>query len=99
MRIRLNSVEVVRETVELFEGSARRAGVCIEVSAARVLPQVMADRVQVQQVLLNLLQNALDATSGSPHVSFSCQTSFVKRSAPAGPRPATLAIRPRAGAP
>ena len=65
MRIRLNSVEVVRETVELFEGSARRAGVCIEVSAARELPQVMADRVQVQQVLLNLLQNALDATSAA----------------------------------
>lgn len=58
--------EVIGETVELFEGPARRAGVRLETRIAQSLPLVLADRVQVQQVLLNLLQNALDALRSRP---------------------------------
>jgi two-component system sensor histidine kinase TtrS len=61
--------EVVAETVELFEGQARRMGVRVETSPAPAgpepaLPAVIGDRIQLQQVLLNLLQNAADASVG-----------------------------------
>ena len=53
--------ELVSETVEFFEGLARRAGATVDLVPARDLFQVSADRILLQQVLLNLLQNALDA--------------------------------------
>ncbi|RAI43218.1 hypothetical protein CH341_15500 [Rhodoplanes roseus] len=62
---RLDLADVVAETVELFEGPARRIGVRVETAPAAVLPAVAGDRIQLQQVLLNLLQNAADATVGS----------------------------------
>lgn len=62
VHVRLDVDEVVAETVELFEGPARRVGVAIEVVTGPGAPTVLADRVQLQQVLLNLLQNAVDAT-------------------------------------
>lgn len=53
--------EVVRETLTLFEGLAARRGLAIAVELAGDLPKVSADRVEIEQVLLNLLQNAVDA--------------------------------------
>ncbi len=53
--------EVVRETLALFEGLAARRGIPLRVFLAGDLPKVTADRVEIEQVLLNLLQNAVDA--------------------------------------
>ena len=53
--------DVVRETLGLFEGMIRRANVSVDVELAETLPAVTADKIQIQQVLLNLFQNALDA--------------------------------------
>ena len=58
--------EVVRETLGLFEGLAGRRGLAIHVHLAESLPRVSADRVEIQQVLLNLLQNAVDAMAARP---------------------------------
>ena len=55
--------EVVRETLFLFEGPAKRSGVPFHVHLAAGLPSLTADRIEIEQVLLNLLQNALDAMS------------------------------------
>lgn len=55
--------EAVAEALELFEGPARRAGLVIETAFAKNLPAVMGDRIQLQQVILNLLQNAADASA------------------------------------
>jgi two-component system sensor histidine kinase TtrS len=52
---------VVSETLGLFEGMFRRANVVVDVDLAATLPTVAADKIQIQQVLLNLFQNALDA--------------------------------------
>jgi two-component system, LuxR family, sensor histidine kinase TtrS len=61
--------EFVQETIEFFEGLARRSGVVIDVSYAADLPIVQGDRVQLQQVVLNLLQNASDAmTDNEPRM-------------------------------
>ena len=48
--------------VPLLEHMARRRGVSIAASAAPPLPEVAADPTQVQQVLINLIVNAMDAT-------------------------------------
>ncbi|MDC7787281.1 PhnD/SsuA/transferrin family substrate-binding protein [Rhodoplanes sp. TEM] len=56
--------EVVTEALEFFEGPGRRAGVTIETALAGALPPVCGDRIQLQQVILNLLQNAADASVG-----------------------------------
>jgi PAS domain S-box-containing protein len=51
---------IVSEMVRLIEGDAERRGVTLELELA-ALPAILADRVSVQQVVLNLLVNGMDA--------------------------------------
>ena len=53
--------EVIREVVALAEGEARRTGANVRTELAGNLPRVLGDRVQLQQVVLNLLLNGLEA--------------------------------------
>ncbi len=53
---------IFRRTVELLEPVARQRQVHVEVQAPEGLPPLLADPDQLQQVLLNLVTNALDAT-------------------------------------
>jgi PAS domain S-box-containing protein len=53
--------DVIREVVALAEGEARRARARFRTELAANLPRVLGDRVQLQQVVLNLLLNGLDA--------------------------------------
>lgn len=62
-RENLDINEVVREALVLFEGPARRNDVPLHVHLAAGLPPLSADRIEIEQVLLNLLQNAVDAMS------------------------------------
>lgn len=55
--------EAVEEALALFQGVARR-GLKIRTELAAGLPPVRADRVQIEQVVVNLLQNGLDAMAG-----------------------------------
>ena len=52
---------LTRDAVALAEPLCARAGVELEVVGERPGPNVLVDSVQVQQVLLNLIQNAVDA--------------------------------------
>ena len=58
---RLDLNELVRETLQLFDGQAQLNGVPVSLALAERLPRVAADSLEIEQVLLNLLQNALDA--------------------------------------
>ena len=58
---RLDIDEVIRELVALAEGEARRARARLRIELAGNLPRVLGDRVQLQQVVLNLLLNGLEA--------------------------------------
>jgi len=53
--------EIVREMVVLLRGEANRYAVSIRTDLADDLPKITADRVQLQQVLMNLILNAIEA--------------------------------------
>jgi len=61
VRERLDLNEVVREVIALFDGELRRNGVSLETDLPGNLPQVVVDRVLLQQVILNLIMNAIEA--------------------------------------
>ena len=52
---------VINEIVALLRNEAARQGVLIRNQLAANLPQVMGDRIQLQQVLMNLMINSIDA--------------------------------------
>jgi signal transduction histidine kinase len=53
--------EMVQEMIVLLRGEATRHKISIRTELAADLPQVMADRVQLQQVLMNLMLNGIEA--------------------------------------
>jgi len=57
---------LVDESVALMHSELLSAGVSLERSTDAILPGVMGDRVQLLQVILNLLRNACDATRSLP---------------------------------
>ncbi len=59
----LDVSDVVRQAVSLCAWEARERHVSIEQQLPEILPLVYADRVLLEQVLLNLLRNAIDANS------------------------------------
>ena len=55
--------QIVRETLPLVRSEVQQNEVSMTVELAAKVPPVLADRVQIQQVLLNLIINALEAMS------------------------------------
>ena len=53
--------EVVREMIVLLRGEATRYNISVRTELAGELPPVLGDRVQLQQVLMNLMLNGIDA--------------------------------------
>jgi len=63
---RKNLVDVnlkISQVIELAADEIRRNGIVLRTELAEALPRVEGDRVQLQQVLLNLILNAIDAMS------------------------------------
>jgi C4-dicarboxylate-specific signal transduction histidine kinase len=54
----------ISEVIDLTRGEALRNGVSLQIQLAKELPLIQGDRVQLQQVMLNLIVNALEAMSG-----------------------------------
>ena len=53
--------EIVRETVGLLRGEAARYDISVRTELATGLPQIVGDRVQLQQVAMNLIVNSIEA--------------------------------------
>jgi PAS domain S-box-containing protein len=53
--------EVIREMIVLLRGEITRYSISVRTELAADLAQVMGDRVQLQQVLMNLMINGIDA--------------------------------------
>ena len=57
----LNVNDVLHDVIALTRAEAVKSGVSVEAELAPNVPRVMGDRVQLQQVALNLIVNAIDA--------------------------------------
>jgi PAS domain S-box-containing protein len=57
--------EAIQEVVALTRGEAVKNGVAVQTSFASGLPSVAGDRVQLQQVMMNLILNAIEAMSAT----------------------------------
>lgn len=53
--------EVIRETIMLLSGEAARHAISIRQLLASGFPEVMGDRIQLQQVVMNLIMNSIEA--------------------------------------
>jgi PAS domain S-box-containing protein len=59
----LDGNEVIRDVVLLAESELLRGGVTVKTELAVDVPTVLGDRIQLQQVILNLIMNGIDAMS------------------------------------
>jgi C4-dicarboxylate-specific signal transduction histidine kinase len=73
---------VVQESVGFVAGEARSSNVEIQSDLAENLPLMYFDRVQIQQVLVNLIKNAIEALQN--HDTTSRRIDVSTRSVPAG---------------
>ena len=53
--------EMIRETVALLRDEATRYNISVRTELAADLPQIVGDRVQLQQVAMNLIVNSIEA--------------------------------------
>jgi C4-dicarboxylate-specific signal transduction histidine kinase len=53
--------EAIREMIVLLRSEATRYNITVRMELAADLPRIMGDRVQLQQVLMNLMVNSIDA--------------------------------------
>jgi C4-dicarboxylate-specific signal transduction histidine kinase len=60
-RVPVQLNQVIHETAELVAGQAARGDVAISTNLMQGLPDVLGDRIQLQQVILNLMINAIEA--------------------------------------
>ena len=64
--LRLNVNEVVEEVLALLRSELNRRRVSLRTDLGSELPEISADRVQLQQVMLNLIMNAGEAMGETP---------------------------------
>jgi nitrogen-specific signal transduction histidine kinase len=53
--------EVIQEVVSLTHSEIQKSGVVLKMNLAASLPRVSGDRIQLQQVILNLVMNGIEA--------------------------------------
>jgi PAS domain S-box-containing protein len=56
--------EIIEEMIVLLRGETTRNSILVRTELAADIPLVMGDRVQLQQVLMNLIINSIDAMKG-----------------------------------
>ncbi|MEH2482414.1 PAS domain S-box-containing protein [Nitrobacteraceae bacterium AZCC 2146] len=61
----LNLNEAVREVLELARGETRKNGISVQTDLADGIELLEGDRVQLQQVILNLVMNAVEAMNAT----------------------------------
>ncbi|MDH2386453.1 ATP-binding protein [Bradyrhizobium sp. CER78] len=59
--------EAIRNAIILTRGEVVKIGASIQAELAEPLPFIRGDRVQIQQVIVNLIVNAVQAMSGDGH--------------------------------
>jgi PAS domain S-box-containing protein len=62
---RLDINQIIRDVVKLTRNEATGKGVALRLELAPGIPPVLGDRVQLQQVILNLIMNGIEAASSA----------------------------------
>jgi signal transduction histidine kinase len=62
-KVSLDGNEIIREAIALIQSEIQKWQVSVRTELIEGLPRVVADKVQLQQVILNLVTNAVDAMS------------------------------------
>ena len=57
---------LLRDTAKLISADAAKRKTTLSTHFSDGLPEIQADRIQLQQVLVNLIVNGMDAMAGSP---------------------------------
>ena len=57
----IDTNDVIREVLQLMQGEITSKGIIVSADLGGEIPPVFADRVHVQQILINLVQNGIDA--------------------------------------
>ena len=73
-RASLDIEEVATSAASFLESEFGKTAVALEWTFSGDLPEVKGDRIQLQQVVLNLLQNALVAAGGTPEAKVKVAT-------------------------
>ena len=68
---------IVRETIDLCGPDLDRHGIKVRQSVAAGLPPVMVDMLQIEQALLNLLRNSIDAIGEAGQGTISIEAALV----------------------
>ncbi len=56
-----NMIHIIRNVLLLFDFEMKKTGIAIRIFAAADLPDVFVDEIQIQQILVNLVKNSMDA--------------------------------------
>jgi C4-dicarboxylate-specific signal transduction histidine kinase len=60
-RVRLDVNGLIQEVIALMRGELQGKRIAVRIALAEKLPQVLGERAQLQQVILNLIINAIEA--------------------------------------
>ncbi|WP_353062588.1 PAS domain-containing protein [Tunturibacter psychrotolerans] len=64
-----NVLDIIRESLRFIHEGPNKREVQIDWSIEGSLPPICVDRIQTQQVFINLISNAIEAADGSPNTS------------------------------
>jgi signal transduction histidine kinase len=79
---------LVREVAHFIESEARQLQVALQLELSNPLPLALADPIQIQQVVLNLMRNAIEAMDEVP----ADQRTLTIRTAPTGANAVEVAV-------
>lgn len=68
-------VEILEETMALVSFEAAQHSVALALSSAHISDCILVDRIEIQQVLLNLIRNAVEAMDGKDRRELTVSTS------------------------
>jgi signal transduction histidine kinase len=81
--------ELVRDAVHFVDGEAGQSDIQVQLDLAPALPPIVCNRVQIEQVILNLLRNAVEAV----HACRNGAGRIAVATAPAGRNAVEVSVR------